>query len=374
MVVPLFTGACMMSHEMQLNGPAVGCPATPATAGAASSAGGPGARPADETEWVGPQRSGDQETLARWCETVGTQVIMPDPRVPAPWTGGQALTAVVWNVWVGGGDLLAFIRTELGRTCDGGGQIGSAPDPFVILLQEVLRRDSSIPVVEPSRQVPARIAPDPEPGEDRDVVDVARRCGLALAYVPSTRNGAGDRDGLREDRGNAILSTARLADVTAVELPYEGARKVAVVATVEGPGGPLRIVSLHFDVASTLLHTLVTGNGTRLRQAKSLMAALDLQDPAVATVVGGDFTYVGSVYIDGAETETTLQRMARWFPDSPPIDRVPTRGGFTTDHIFFRAGPEGRMQVMEGSYRRIDEHYGSDHQARLMLVRARPGA
>ena len=357
----------MMNHEMQVNGPAVGCPTVPAAAGATSSVDGPDPAPAAETEWVGPQRRADQEILARWCETVGTQVVMTQPRVPAPWSEGQALTAVAWNVQVGGGDLLAFIRTELGRTCDGGGQEGSAPDPFVLLLQEVLRRDTAIPAVEQSRRVPSRIVPDPEPDGDRDVVEVARRCGLALAYLPSTRNGAGERDGLREDRGNAILSTLPITDVTGVELPYESARKVAVVATVESPAGPLRIVSLHFDVASTLLHTLLTGNGSRLRQAMSLVAALDLQDPDVATVVGGDFN-------TWSETETTLQRMARWFPDSPPIDGIPTRGGFTTDHLFFRTGPNGRTVVVEGSYRRIDEHHESDHQARLMLVRATPGS
>ena len=136
---PLVAGACMMSHEMQVNGPAVGCPTAPPAAGTASRVDGPAAPPAASTVWVGPQRQGDREVLARWCETVGAQVIMPEPRVPAPWTRGQALTMVAWNVEVGGGDLLAFIRTELGRTCDGGGPVGSAPDPFSMLLQEVLR-------------------------------------------------------------------------------------------------------------------------------------------------------------------------------------------------------------------------------------------
>ena len=40
-----------------------------------------------------------------------------------------------------------------------------------------------------------------------------------------------------EDRGNAILSTEPLADLTAIELPFEQQRRVAVAATLRSRHG-----------------------------------------------------------------------------------------------------------------------------------------
>ena len=105
---------------------------------------------------------------------------------------------------------------------------------------------------------------------------------------------------------NTARSTSRIG--------FEAGRKVAVGATLDGPGEPLRIVSVHLDVASSLIRTLVTGNGTRLRQSEGLAEGLDLADPTIATVAGGDFN-------TWSETETALQRFSRRYPESPPPDQ-----------------------------------------------------
>src|SRR6185436_12044026 len=102
---------------------------------------------------------------------------------------------------------------------------------FVLLLQEVLRRDDAVPAdIDRRLPAPRRIAHRVRPGED-DVRAIARRHGLALLYVPAMRNGARAD---REDRGNAIASTLPLDDVRVLELPFEHQRRVVPMATVEG--------------------------------------------------------------------------------------------------------------------------------------------
>ena len=232
----------------------------------------------------------------------------------------------------------------------------------MILLQEVYRASSRLPEERAGPNIPRRIEPNPPPGGCRDISDVAEQCGLALLYVPSARNGPDEPGQVPEDKGNAILSTLPLADLAAIELPFESGRKVAVAATIPGPSGErIRVASVHLDVASTLTRTLISGNATRLRQALGFAVALESID-SLATVVGGDFN-------TWSADESALKRLAIYFPDSPPWDGRPTRGPFPPDHILYRTVQGSRINLVEGSYRRFDETYGSDHAARIVWLR-----
>ncbi len=275
----------------------------------------------------------------------------------------DSLAVLTWNVYVGGGDLVAFLAEELGFACGAPERRDSVlPFHFVLLLQEVHRVSSRLPVVGPGRTIPWRIEPTPPSGDRVDITEVAERCGLALVYVPSVRNGPTEAARSREDKGNAILSTLAVTELAAIELPFEADRKVAVAATISGPGGDrLRVTSVHLDLASTLARTLRTGNATRLRQGLGLTEALDAME-SLPTVVGGDFN-------TWSAHESVMRRLAIEFPDSPAWDGQTTRGPFPTDHMLFRTSPGSAIQLVEGSYRKISERYGSDHAARILWLR-----
>jgi hypothetical protein len=185
---------CRMEYEMEPRPHESGC-----TAQGYSS----------DIDWYGPARAGDREKLAEWCSTVGPPVIEATPApdvVSAP--GWETLTVVSWNVHGGSGDLLGFIESELDLNCRGGQPVvGDGFAPFVLVLQEVYRRSKDVPRVGARSTVPSPLKEEARSGERIDVVEVARRCGLSLFYVPSMRNGDTEYEDGREDRGNAILST-----------------------------------------------------------------------------------------------------------------------------------------------------------------------
>jgi endonuclease/exonuclease/phosphatase family metal-dependent hydrolase len=169
-----------------------------------------------------------------------------------------------------------------------------------------------------------------------------------------------------EDRGNAILSTLPLDRITAIDLPFEGGRKVAVAASVSVPasGGPLRLdlTTVHLDVASTLVRTLTTGNQTRARQARGMLDGQEVGGfTGHAAVVGGDFnTWVSR--------DASLKAVAAVFPDSPPVGPEGTRGPFPADHVFFRSDRGRRLTLVPDSYTIVENAYGSDHKARLLKL------
>jgi len=326
----------------------------------------PAAGDPDQLTWSGPAQTRDIDKNNAWCRTVEPPVFLTLPRLrPEVPNGIDSLAIVTWNTNVGGGDLVAFLAEELQVTCEPTEPANLGPSfHFVILLQEVYRASARLPEALGGPNIPVRIEPDPPPGGRLEILEVAERCGLALLYVPSARNGA-DQPGLTpEDKGNAILSTLPVTELTAIELPFEAGRKVAVLATIPGPSGErVRVVSVHLDVASTLARTLISGNATRLRQALGLVAALDSME-SLTTVIGGDFN-------TWAADESTLKQLASHFPDSPRWDGQPTRGPFPTDHIFFRTVEGSGIELVEGSYRRIEEPYRSDHVARIVWLRQR---
>lgn len=358
-------GACAYPHEMELATPAAShCPER--TLPAATTA------PPDTTElrWYRPTEERDRELGRRWCETVGPAEMRLRPAGLFPgWTAESGLEISAWNIQIGGGDLLGFIRDEMGLDC-----APATPDladdarPFILLLQEVWRYSADLPVVEGSSIIPWTIDPEGATESNPDIVEVADRCGLALVYVPSARNGPDDGARPREDKGNAILSTLPLTTPIAVDLPLEGGRKVAIAATVAAPGGErVRVVTVHLDVASTLVRTLLSGNQTRMRQASGLVDGLDKAERDgplhAATIVGGDFnTWAGN--------EATLKMMRQEFPESAEWDRLGSRGPYPTDHIFF-GGPLISAFGLE-EYRLLEDAYGSDHQARRMRLTYSP--
>ena len=362
--------ACAISHEMQpLAEPTAGpsptvtpipedsqepldlsCEARHEGAGAA-------------VRWFGPRRDDDRRRLAAWCTAVGPVELRPRPTsaASAATVDDHTLTVATWNVHVGGGDVEGFLRAELGYECDS----DAAPSHgghFALLTQEALRVSDAIPDRPEGAPVAGQISVDPPSGPRRDIVEIAERCGLALFYVPSMRNGARQR----EDRGNAILSDLPLTDPVAIELPLEAQRRVTLVASVQVLGGsPLRLANVHFDVAGNILRVLGTGGSMRVRQNDGLTEALSSLDPGneVPIVVAGDIN-------TWSYRETVVLRMLEEYPDSPPPGRVKTRGDWPPDHLFFGARG-GALQLVEGSYRVASEFYGSDHRARLATFTTR---
>ena len=322
--------------------------------------------------WFGPARSQDMETLDQWCATVGSAVYdtMPDTHMVGSRVS-DSLVVVSWNVNVGGGDVLAFLEDRLGVTC-GGVRAAEGSPHFALLLQEAHRRSAAIPPAESGPTIPDRIVPEPRPGPDLDVVQLADRCGLSFVYVPSARNGSDvisadsvTPDTLREDKGNAVLSTLPLRRLVAIELPFEAGRKVAVGATVFlTPTDSVQLVSVHLDVASTLARAVSTGNSWRLRQGLGFVEGLQLADSAgstIATLAAGDFnTWSGD--------ETVIRHMYDYFPESPPQGKHRTRGSFPTDYLFFRQA--GTAVVLLDGPEILEERYHSDHLPLVATVGA----
>jgi endonuclease/exonuclease/phosphatase family metal-dependent hydrolase len=314
---------------------------------------------ASEHAWYLPEAEGAQSRLEDWCLTVGPPVVIRKP--PGRFgelMPGEALTVVSWNVDIGGGDVLSFVESELGLTCMGL-ESELAPDTphFALLVQEAFRRSNEIPDAPAGSTIPRAVAESTRQGERLDVVAVAERCGLSLVYAAAARNGSEPRDGLREDKGVAILATLPLEDVLFIELPYEAARRVAVGATVrDATGTRLRMANLHLISMAGPSRALTTGNGSRLRQGLAVADALDLAEAGgepIATLLAGDFNTWSS-------RETTLLRLREQFPDSPPALEEGTHGAFPTDHVLFRAG-SGGIILRENSYSRLEESYHSDH-------------
>ncbi|MGW8268474.1 MAG: hypothetical protein ACWGSQ_19055, partial [Longimicrobiales bacterium] len=209
----LFLTGCAIHHDMARERPAGWCPQRAESAGYRFSppevdrSGGP------EVTWYSHPSSKDRESNSAWCEAVGPPTVIPDPHATLLAVSPDTLSFVAWNTWVGGGDLKEFLRAELGLVC---GEDGPLPQsgfkPFVLLLQETYQRSTLVPRVPPDAPVPWRVGAPERPAGGIDAVEVAQACGLALAYVPSARNGPESDGAYGEDKGNAILSSLPLRD------------------------------------------------------------------------------------------------------------------------------------------------------------------
>jgi len=263
-------------------------------------------------------------------------------------------------VHVGAGDVDGVIARLRRGDFTGGRPVHD----FVLLLQEEFRAGAEVPAALPHGfHAPSRIAPATIGRTRHGVHALETAEPVSLVYVPSMRNG-----GIAapvEDRGNAIVSSLPLEDLTAIELPIEHQRRVAVAATVHGraPGGAawtLRLVDVHLDTAMALLH----GGpfGARRRQAEALVSALGGGGPP--TVVAGDLNTWG-----GAR-ESVLALLRRAFPvvdarfEEAHVATFDGPLGFhaALDHVFARG-------VTAIAVRRLDERFGSDHFPLLVEVR-----
>jgi len=163
---------------------------------------------------------------------------------------------------------------------------------------------------------------------------------------------------LREDRGNAIISTEPLLDPLALELPLARQRRVALGAaiTVQTADGPrhLQVVDAHLEPLSSP-KTLWLFKNPRGKQAQAILDLLGtprFTDPSVAGVVlGGDFNTVRS----GAGEPA--YRLARsWSSSLGAEDPRNTHMMGRLDYLFFKLG-----DGWSASTRRLDERFGSDH-------------
>jgi endonuclease/exonuclease/phosphatase family metal-dependent hydrolase len=303
-------------------------------------------QPVTGVTWLRWER--EQATLDRWCQSVGPPVFASTPLA----TGEiSRLVILSWNVHVGGGQiekLVSKIRSDWPHAGTG----------LVVLLQETFRAGADVPESYPGNlRVPASIRPRrPTP----DIVALAGKLGMSVAYVPSMRNGSTTTIEAREDRGNAVLSTEPLSDVRAIELPFGKQRRVSVAATVtprRASGLPIRVVVTHFDT-----------NSDRVLQAEALgerIAAL----ADMPLIVGGDLnsrrgfrdkavTAVSSVV--GLESCGT-GRTSRW-----PL-RLDLPLFFLTGRVDFMFSTLG--SEITRTCQTLDDSYDSDHRPLLLDVR-----
>jgi endonuclease/exonuclease/phosphatase family metal-dependent hydrolase len=312
------------------------------------------ARMGPDVRWLRVAPLRERAAIDRWCGGVGPPARIAAAPPPAHPSGSLAI--VGWNTHVGAGDvdtLVADLRS--GRLTD-----GTPAAAIVLLLQEVYRAGTDVPAGVSNRVRWASMQRPAGPGGKReDVVDTARRLGMEAVYVPSMRNGGPSNT--PEDRGNAILSTLPLSEVTAIELPLERQRRVAVEATitVAAPGRdplPLRLVSTHFT-NMVMHHLWVLSEAGRVRQARALARALPKTG---ALVIGGDFN-AWFAFRDAAYRE-----MRTLADPAPSQDRRATFGPLRLDHVLFRLPADWHASV-----RRAEDRYGSDHYPLIATIEAR---
>jgi endonuclease/exonuclease/phosphatase family metal-dependent hydrolase len=292
-----------------------------------------------------------RERLDAWCAAVGPAVVIDTPADTSAPVAAASVAYVTWNTHVGGGDIRAFVRALRAGDLTGGTPV----EHVVLLLQEVFRSGTAVPAHPRDVEAAAdRISEAPASGQRLDIVATARDLGLALFYVPSMRNGGGVDDGAPEDRGNAILSSLPLTDLTAIELPFDRQRRVAVAATVtavddDGVPWRLRVASAHLNATAGPTRLWLFASGVREHQARRLAAALAGEEPAI---MGSDL----NTWAEGAR-EPAVLALQRVFTDTTVAAAEPTfRFGLKLDYLFFRL-PDGWI----GGAARVGNRFGSDH-------------
>ena len=304
-------------------------------------------RPVPGVTWVRWEHQ--QPILDLWCRSVGPPVFMP-----ALHRSGviSRLLVLSWNLHVGGGDIEQLVGQLLDLSDESTG--------LVVLAQEAFRSGAEVPDLYPRElRAPSSIRPRrPVP----DIVGIAERFGLWVAYVPSMRNGEGKTRETREDRGNAVLSTEPLSDIRAIELPFGKQRRVAVAATVAprtNALAPMRVVAAHFDP-----------NGNRASQAEALsgrMASLG----ELPIVIGADLN-ARRGFRDRTVTAVSQQASLESC-GTGRTHRWPWRLDVL---LFFLVGRLDYMfSTLDGSVdrtcRTLSDAYDSDHLPLLLDVRVR---
>jgi endonuclease/exonuclease/phosphatase family metal-dependent hydrolase len=286
--------------------------------------------------------------LDQWCASVGPPVLMSAPAGPAE---VNRLVIVSWNVHVGGGRVKDLVETLWKDEPD------HRRTGMVLLLQEVFRAGQDVPESWPQDlRVPAAIRPSPR---SSDVTGLARQLGMAVAYVPSMRNGPGISESDREDRGNAILSTEPLSDARAIELPFGKQRRVALAATITPRGSaipPLRVIVSHFDTSTD-----------RVAQAEALGRRIT-ELGGMPVVLGGDFNSR-----KGLE-DPSVQAIGRRLPMEPCGTGKTSRWPLRLDVLAFFVGRLDFILSTLGSAnlkrecQTMADPWGSDHLPLVLTV------
>ena len=286
-------------------------------------------------------------------------VVALDLAPPSESERAAALTSFVvlsWNVWVGRGRLLELVERLAA------GALGVPGDlPPVLLIQEAFRRDDSVPEHSNGfapRELVTRIRPR------QDIVEVTRRLGWNLRYIPSMRNGAE-----RSDRGNAILSPLPLGPATAIELPLVVQRRVAVAAAVTLSGRPILLLSAHLDPRGPAGYKWLGAAGRSLQTAQLLA---EVEDPTV--VLGADLN-LGRGRAERAWRLLLEGGFAFGVPPEPPTWRHTYHAlpRLVLDYILFR---DQARAIRSALVRRVDEDpsdrgpnvFGSDHHPLLARI------
>jgi len=339
-----------------------------------------GAALGTDVAWTLRTGTRERQRLDAQCATVGPIVLRRSSRTAE---SIDTLTLVSWNVHVGGGDVAALVQQLTNGTLT-----GTPVRHYVLLLQEAFRGGANVPAsVADDVKVPRRIAPETRGRAREDIVSLAQRLDLALYYVPSMRNGRGlspgphparehlgilspvrgpvsasapgdaamgaDAQPGAEDRGNAILSTMALEDVTAIELPFTRQRRVAIAASVQvhdADGGTqrLRVTDVHLDALAGASRLWIFASGWRGRQARAVRDALPANVPAL---LGGDL----NTWLWG-RWESAYRTFARSMTPIPA--RVPGESAHgRMDHVFHLLPDPWRAHA-----RRLRERFGSDHR------------
>ena len=308
--------------------------------------------------WIrGPEV--DVEKLDKWCRGVGAPLYRPTPDAPQEPPALSDLVIVTWNAHMAEGRLAELIA-ELRR---GAFTDGRPVSRFVLLVQELFRRDEVPTFAADARSARAIRARDDDAPDARDY---ANRLGLSMLYVPSMRNGAD----ITEDRGNAILSSEPLSQPVAFELPFERQRRVAVAAAIDvmhhGRRSTLRVVDVHLEPLSSPQSLWLFRNPRRRQMAAlvSLFTTSRFEDDVawVGTVVGGDFNTIRN----GAE-ESVYREARAWSSGFAREDPRGTHLLGRLDYLFFRMTPG-----LAATTRRVDEKFGSDHHPVMGQVAANP--
>jgi endonuclease/exonuclease/phosphatase family metal-dependent hydrolase len=288
----------------------------------------------------------DAVELARWCRAVGAPLFV-NATAGTPPALDQFVT-LSWNAHLAEGQLPELIEELRSGNLTNGRPVRH----FALLVQELYRRGDGVPEYHDRDRSAFAIVPrDPDAA---DVEDYAQSLGLSVLYVPSMRNGAG----LREDRGNAIISTQPLLDPMAIELPLARQRRVALTAgvMVSTPAGVgrLELVNAHLEPLSSP-RTLWIFKNPRGRQVRAILELLEAPrftaSSVAGVVLGGDFNTV----LRGDE-EDGYRHARMWSRSLRSEDRRRTHMMGRLDYLFFRL-PDG----WHGSTTRLDERFGSDH-------------
>ena len=288
----------------------------------------------------------DAVELARWCRAVGGPLFVNAVESEPP--ALNDFVTLSWNAHLAEGQLPHLIA-ELKA---GAFTNGRPVKHFALLVQELYRRGDHVPPFNAgNRSAFAITARDPK---SADVEDHAAALGLSLLYVPSMRNGAE----LREDRGNAIISTEPLHNATAIELPLARQRRVAVGASVNvrTPSGirRLELINAHLEPLSAP-HTLWVFKNPRGRQVRAILDLLETprvrNDDVAGVVLGGDFNTVL-----GGDKEDGYRHARAWSRSLQREDRRRTHMMGRLDYLFFRLS-----DGWSASTERLDRKFGSDH-------------